>query len=358
MPYRMVSQQTFRRKDGHKYPGTAARFYQFRADQEKRLLSGVAMRYGDTAKFPWGAKERFAPGAFGDVEAADVLLNVQHERSVPIGRTGGGGLTLRDTHEELRVEAILPEGVTAADEALVLVRERILRGFSIEFVPEEWREITVENTVVVERAKLRAIAVVDRPQYEHSKIDRRAKMDEATLAAIGKVVEEQLEKRDQAGGDIDSGALAKGIAEGLTETVTGIVSDQVRAQVKTALDERDAEAEKRQEGRGRRQGRREARRGREGQGRRGRPRTGRAHRDAASSARLQGRTPGEDQPRDHGPCRRRRDRERGEEVRGLPARQTGGHPRTTRRRRRRHAVSVVVQGQGRAVVRPQRGRWT
>ena len=68
---------------------------------EGRTLSGVAMRYGSIAKLPWGP-ERFAPAAFGDVKAADVILNFQHDRSRPLARTGGGGLLLTDTPEALR----------------------------------------------------------------------------------------------------------------------------------------------------------------------------------------------------------------------------------------------------------------
>ena len=59
--------------------------------QEGRTLSGVLLRYGDVAALPWG-RERFEPGAFGDVTGADVILNTAHERARPLARTGGGGL--------------------------------------------------------------------------------------------------------------------------------------------------------------------------------------------------------------------------------------------------------------------------
>ena len=68
------------------------RFVELRSEGERRL-SGVAIRYGDTATTPWG-KERFSPGAFAPI--GDVLLNAQHQRTVPLARTDGGGLTLVD----------------------------------------------------------------------------------------------------------------------------------------------------------------------------------------------------------------------------------------------------------------------
>ena len=54
-------------------------------------------------------RERFESGAFGDLATADVLLNAQHQRAVPLARTGGGGLVLLDTLMELRIDATLPE---------------------------------------------------------------------------------------------------------------------------------------------------------------------------------------------------------------------------------------------------------
>ena len=64
------------------------------------------MRYGDTADIG-GLPERFEPGAFGDVGAADVLLNRQHDRTEPLARTGGAGLVLMDTADSLTMRADL-----------------------------------------------------------------------------------------------------------------------------------------------------------------------------------------------------------------------------------------------------------
>ncbi len=68
--------------------GVCYRYVDLRFDGE-RTISGVALRYGDTATLPWGAKERFQAGAFGPIGNSDVILNVQHSRGRPIARTGG-----------------------------------------------------------------------------------------------------------------------------------------------------------------------------------------------------------------------------------------------------------------------------
>ena len=42
-------------------------------------------------------REEFQAGAFGSVSALDVILNRQHDRRMPLARTGGGGLVLTDS---------------------------------------------------------------------------------------------------------------------------------------------------------------------------------------------------------------------------------------------------------------------
>ncbi len=50
---------------------TEYRYFELRADLDKRELSGVAMPYGDVA-VRGTFRERFEPGTFGDVASADV----------------------------------------------------------------------------------------------------------------------------------------------------------------------------------------------------------------------------------------------------------------------------------------------
>ena len=142
--------------------------FEFRAGAEGSpgTLTGTAMRYGDVAMLPGGVRERFEPGAFGaDVERADVMANWQHARASPLGRTGGGGLTLTDAPAALRVELVLPDTAAGRDVAELAAR-RVLRGFSVEFRAAVDRfEAGVR---VVQRAALSGLAVVDRPAYGDS----------------------------------------------------------------------------------------------------------------------------------------------------------------------------------------------
>ena len=143
------------------------RFCELRA--EGRVLEGTALRYGDVASFSWG-RERIERGAFSPV--GDVILNMQHQRVEPLARTGGGGLELIDTPEALRVRASLPE-TQAANDALTLIRAKVLRGLSVEFHAREERQ---EGGVrIIERAQLVGVGVVDTPSYSKSVVEARAR---------------------------------------------------------------------------------------------------------------------------------------------------------------------------------------
>lgn len=144
------------------------RFCELRYD-EGRGLRGIAMPYNQVCVMPWG-EERFEPGAFGDVAGADLILNRMHDRAAPLARVGAG-LTFRDTPEALHVDAILPENVRAADNALAEVRAGLLRGFSVEFVALEER--AQGRLRIVQRAKLTDLALVDRPAYRGATVQAR-----------------------------------------------------------------------------------------------------------------------------------------------------------------------------------------
>ena len=134
----------------------------------------MAVRYGDTARLPWG-RERVEAGAFAPL--GDVMLNAHHERAAPLARVGAG-LTLDDTAERLAFSAELP-ATRAADDVLELVRAGVMRGASVEMrVTAERFESGVR---VVERATLAAIGVVDTPAYPASEVEAR----KAALPAPG-----------------------------------------------------------------------------------------------------------------------------------------------------------------------------
>ena len=107
------------------------------ADLELRQdgsLAGVVLRYGEISP---SFAEKFVAGAFGDVAAGDVILNVGHDRLRPLARTQGGGLTLEDSATELRLSAVLP-ATPEATAAVTLIKSRVLRG-SKRRVPSDCR---------------------------------------------------------------------------------------------------------------------------------------------------------------------------------------------------------------------------
>ena len=146
------------------------RCFELRYAEDSRELSGITMRYGVKTKLPFG-EEMFMPGAFGDLSQSDVILNRQHQRIVPLARTGGGGLILDDNERRFMVRAELPN-TTDANDTLELVRKKILRGLSVEFdaIEERWES----RVRIIDRAILYGVGVVDRPAYVDAVVQARA----------------------------------------------------------------------------------------------------------------------------------------------------------------------------------------
>ena len=221
------------------------RFYELRFDEDERRVTGTAMRYGDVAEMPWGEKEKFDPGAFGAVERLDATLNIQHDRGRPVARTRGGGMTLQDSGGALTIEAVLPD-TTDANDAVANIRAKILRGLSVEFWPETTR---LENgVIVIEKAALRGIAIVDRPAYNDSKLQPReqTEMDEKAITELVKRAVEDALKTRADGAPVDSGAIGTAVATALADRLKDLpTADSVRETVEAALKQRDEAEEAR-----------------------------------------------------------------------------------------------------------------
>ena len=148
------------------------RFVEFRVD-DSGTISGPVLVYGDEARFgDW--RETFAPGS---LRHEDVIVNLQHDRSKPVARTGAG-LVLTDGEDALRAR-IVPPDTSYGREARELVSAKILRGFSIEFraIRDEWKGT---HRHVLE-AELTGFGLVDRPAYPASVIAERF----ASLSPLG-----------------------------------------------------------------------------------------------------------------------------------------------------------------------------
>ena len=223
----------------HNESGVQRRYFELRFDADERRVSGTAMRYGDTAKLPWGEKEKFEPGAFGEVAGLDVILNVQHDRAQPIARTTGGTMRLSDTGGELTIEADLPD-TTIANDAVANIRAGILRGFSVEFIPEETRD--EGGIIIVEKADLRGVGVVDRPAYPKSKVLPRSEddMNDTEIQdLVSRSVTEALKQRAE-GDPVDPAAIATAVSGALGTALADMpTAESVREQVEAALAKRD-----------------------------------------------------------------------------------------------------------------------
>ena len=93
-------------------------------DGTSRVVTGIAVRYGDEASLP-GFRERIARGALKLPEGR-ANLTAQHNRAMPLGL-----LEWQDDVDALRFRADLPEG-RDQDQALGNVRAGLVRGASLE----------------------------------------------------------------------------------------------------------------------------------------------------------------------------------------------------------------------------------
>lgn len=145
---------------------TVERRYAGAIESDGRTVTGVAIRYGDAALLPDGRRERIEAGAFA--MTGDTILNMQHDRARPLCREPAT-MTLTDSAESMRMQAELPDTGDGRD-ARELIRAGVLRGLSIEM--RVTRERMEADTRIIESAELVGLALVDRPAYGESLIDR------------------------------------------------------------------------------------------------------------------------------------------------------------------------------------------
>ena len=144
------------------------RAFELRSESDGNVLFGIAMPYGSrgqVGKF----SEEFAPGS---LSYEDVLVNVLHNPSRIVARTGAG-LTLSESNQALEARIELPD-TTEGRDAAVNVSSGIYRGISIEFFAkrDEWRGT---HRIVLE-AVTDAISIVARPAYAGATIGRAGEM--------------------------------------------------------------------------------------------------------------------------------------------------------------------------------------
>lgn len=136
---------------------------------EGRTIHGLAVPYGQTTTVsdsPTGApyEERFVRGAFArsiDQRADKVKLLVNHQmrERLPIGRS----MRLEETDAGLEVE-FLVANTRDGDEALALVRDGVVDGFSVGFAPVKHHR-TKDGVLERTEAALREVSLTAFPAY-------------------------------------------------------------------------------------------------------------------------------------------------------------------------------------------------
>jgi HK97 family phage major capsid protein len=134
------------------------------ASVETRTIRGLVVPFskvGNTSAGP----VRFEFGAFGEIDPSQIVLNMEHDRTRPLGRGIAGSEEITPAGISMAFK-IAPTG--AGNDALVEASEGLRPAFSIEANVGEY---TIEKGVmVVSAAKLEAVAHVTNPAFKDAQI--------------------------------------------------------------------------------------------------------------------------------------------------------------------------------------------
>jgi HK97 family phage major capsid protein len=141
------------------------------ADTETRTIKGLVVPFakvGNTSAGP----VRFNFGAFGEIDASQIVLNMEHDRTRPLGRGIAGSEEVTPAGVSMAFK-IAPTG--AGNDALVEASEGLRPAFSIEAKVNEY---SIERGVmVVSSANLEAVAHVTNPAFKDAQIAQVAACD-------------------------------------------------------------------------------------------------------------------------------------------------------------------------------------
>jgi phage head maturation protease len=138
------------------------------ASVETRTIRGLVVPFGKSGNTSVGPV-RFEFGAFGDIDPSEIVLNMEHDRTRPLGRGIGDSLEVSPAGISMAFK-IAPTG--AGNDALVEASEGLRPAFSIEAKVNEY---TIEKGVmVVASAKLEAVAHVTNPAFKDAQISQVA----------------------------------------------------------------------------------------------------------------------------------------------------------------------------------------
>jgi len=168
------------------------------ANVETRTIKGLVVPFskvGNTSAGP----VRFQFGAFGEIDESKVVLNMEHDRTRPLGRGIAGSQEITPAGISMAFK-IAPTG--AGNDALVEASEGLRPAFSIEAKVNEY---TIEKGVmVVASANLEAVAHVTNPAFKDAQIlevaatEETPETTEAEIPAEDEPQENTVEKETTA----------------------------------------------------------------------------------------------------------------------------------------------------------------
>ena len=137
-------------------------------DTENRTIEGIAAPYDEL--FEAGDfNERFDQGVFSDFGSdANVRLYSEHDhldKRAPIGMVTEG----RNTGDGFQIRAHISE-TPKGNEVYQLLKDGVLRNFSVGFTPVESEYDEGTNTVTHKRAELKEVSVVAFPAYQSAQV--------------------------------------------------------------------------------------------------------------------------------------------------------------------------------------------
>ena len=141
------------------------------ASVETRTIKGLVVPFakvGNTSAGP----VRFEFGAFGDIDPSQIVLNMEHDRTRPLGRGIAGSEEVTPAGISMAFK-IAPTG--AGNDALVEASEGLRPAFSIEANVGEY--VIEKGVMVVSSAKLEAVAHVTNPAFKDAQISQVAACD-------------------------------------------------------------------------------------------------------------------------------------------------------------------------------------
>lgn len=129
-----------------------------------RTIKGLVVPFAEVGNTSAGPV-RFNFGAFGEIDPSQIVLNMEHDRTRPIGRGIAGSLDVSPAGVAM---AFKIANTNAGNDALIEASEGLRPAFSVE---ANIGDYTIEKGVmIVDTAKIEAVAHVTNPAYKTAQI--------------------------------------------------------------------------------------------------------------------------------------------------------------------------------------------